>query len=125
MGFLAGLPLIGPILQIITGPIASVFNKFFDKQITQIQADASVDQAAIQNQRDMSQDRLALRIMQDALLVPPIVWTDIYIWDQIVAKTHPDWVWPILGWPQEISYLPYMAAVYLLGATGLVLWKRK
>ena len=121
---LEAIPLLGPLLKLVTGPIASIINKFQDKQITQIQANQAVDTAAIEQAKAVDANRLSLRIAQDMLLFPTIAWVDLYIWDQIVGVKHPELVWPILRWPTEISYLPYMVAVYLLGATGLVLWNR-
>lgn len=121
---LSWLPLLGPILQ----GLGSIYSSFTNKQIAQIQAGTTVTvaetNASVQIIQATAND-ICLRILRDALILFPVVWTALVGWDTIVAKHWPKLMWHVADYPSSLSYLPYAVMVFLLGNIGLNMWTRK
>ncbi|KAH0538981.1 hypothetical protein GP486_008741 [Trichoglossum hirsutum] len=68
---------------------------------------------------------MSFRIMTDAALIMPVVWSALIGWDTIVAKRFPDWMFHVADYPEGVQYIPYGAFAFLFGALGMNMWKRK
>ena|SRR5882762_9696795 len=127
---LSWIPVIGPILSGLLGPIATMFGKFFDSKvaITQATLSTEVEEAKVSAQviHD-TQDDIALRFMRDLAVFPVVVWSCLIGWDTIWAYYPPmkPWIFPIPAYPASVGYLPYVVLVFLFGNIGLNTWKRK
>src|ERR1700744_2536949 len=85
---LGWIPVLGPIIQGITG----IFSKFMDSKVAINQADATRDVAEAQVSAQIihdTNDDICLRLMRDAVCAPVVVWCMIGGWDTIVAKHWP------------------------------------
>lgn len=121
---LGWIPLIGPILQGLFNTVSNIYSKFKDTQIglrVQDTADAQVGAQIIEN----NSQYLSFRIMTDAALIMPVVWSALIGWDTIVAKRYPEWMFHVADYPVTVQYIPYMAFGFLFGALGFNMWKRK
>ena len=121
---LAFLPIIGPIIQGISGIVSSFTNLAGVKLTTasqtviaETQASASIIAA--------TQDSIGLRLMRDLVCFPVVVWSFLMSWDTIVADRYPEWMWHTSGFPDSVGYIPYAVMVFLLGNVGLNMWSRK
>lgn len=117
------LPLIGPILQGLFTTATTVYSKFKDTEVakrTADTADAQVGATMVAN----NMQYLSIRIMTDAALVMPVVWSALIGWDTIVAKRFPDAMFHVVNYPESVQYIPYMAFAFLFGVLGMNIWKR-
>lgn len=118
------LPLIGPILQGLSGLVTP----FFNKEIAVVKAGADVDiattQAATQIIHDTNDD-ISLRVMRDAALLFPVVWSALIGWDTIVSKNWPWLKFGVNSYPESVGYIPYVALAFLFGNIGFKIWKSK
>lgn len=121
---LGWIPILGPIIQGITG----IFGKFMDSKVAINQADATrdVEEAKVSAQiiHDTNDD-ICLRLMRDAVCFPVVVWCMIGGWDTIVAKHWPWLRFLVAEFPPSMSYYPYAVLVFLLGNIGINMWNRK
>lgn len=120
----AWIPLIGPIIQGLLNTASSMYGKFKDTEVAKRTADTADAQVGAQIIENNSQ-YLSFRIMTDAALVMPVVWSALIGWDTIVAKRFPDWMFHVADYPANVQYIPYMAFGFLFGALGFNMWKRK
>jgi len=121
---LSWIPLLGPIIQ----GLSSIFTGFFSEKTAAVQA-ASATTIAETNASvqiiQATQDDIALRIIRDAICVPPAIWSMLIGWDTIVAKHYPAWKFVVADYPSTVSYLPYAVLIFLLGNIGINTWKHK
>lgn len=120
---LSWIPLIGPIIQGFT----SVFSTVFSYKTAQLQAGVAVTTVETNASVAIIQatDNIGIRILRDALILPPVVWAGLTGWDSIVAKHYPHAMWHTVAYPPSLAYLPYAVMVFLLGNIGLNMWNRK
>lgn len=121
---LSWIPLIGPIIQGFT----SVFSTVFNYKTAQLQAGVAVTTVETNASEAIIHDTMAdigIRILRDALILPPVVWSCLVGWDSIVAKHWPSLMWHVAAYPPSLAYLPYAVMVFLLGNIGLNMWNRK
>ncbi len=125
---LSWIPIIGPILQGLLGPIATMFGKFFDSKvaITQATLGAEVEETKVSAQiiKDTADD-IGIRLMRDVVCLPVVVWSGLIGWDTIVAYRFPQYMWHVANYPMSVAYLPYAVLIFLLGNVGFNAWKRK
>ena len=118
------IPLLGPIIQGVSG----IFTGYFSTQTAVVQAGAQVAISETQASTQIIQattDDIGIRILRDALLLGPVVWSGLISWDTIVALHYPDLMFHVAPYPPSLSFLPYAAMVFLLGNIGMNMWKRK
>jgi len=118
------IPVIGPIID----GIVHIFNKYEDTQLGKYKVDGTVDVAGMKASADIiasTKDDIGVRLARDLLLFPVIIWTDLIVWDKIVAIHYPHLVYGVALLPDAISYLPYAAVTFLLGNVGLIAWRRR
>lgn len=118
------LPLIGPILQGLFSTVSSVYFKYKDTEVAKRTADTEDAKVAAQIIHDTNDD-IGLRIIRDAALVPPVLWSFIIGWDTIVAKRYPGWMFHVVNYPEAVQYIPYGAFAFLFGVLGMQIWKRR
>lgn len=121
---LSWLPLIGPIIQGLFNTASGIYSKFKDTQIgmrVQDTADAKVGAEIIESNNQY----LSFRIMTDAALIMPVIWSTLIGWDTIVAKRFPDLMFHVADYPATVQYIPYGAFGFLFGVLGMNMWKRK
>lgn len=120
----AWIPIIGPIID----GIVSMFSKWQDTQLGKYTVDGKVDVEGMRASADIinsTQDDIGVRLMRDLALFPPVVWSAFIGWDTIVAKRFPNLMFKVADYPEAVQYIPYMAFVFLFGAVGLTMWKRR
>lgn len=122
---LGWIPILGPIIQGITG----IFGKFMDSKVAMHQTDATRDvgeaQVSAQIIHDTNDD-ICLRLMRDMACLPVVVWTMLMGWDTIIAKTSwKIYMWHVPDYPVEVRYIPYAILVFLFGNIGINMWNRK
>lgn len=126
---LAFLPIIGPLLQGILGPIVSIFSKWQDTKLgtLTVERNDDVEEAKVSAQIiQTTQDDIGLRLMRDLMVFPIVVWTTLVSWDTIVALRYPEWMFHVAGFDKtSVPYLPYAVIVFLLGNIGINMWTRK
>lgn len=124
MGFLSVIPILGPIFDMV----ARIFGKYEGTQLGKYTIDGKVDVAAMRTSADIiatTRDDIGIRLLRDLALFPPVVWSMLVGWDTIVAKRYPGLMWHVVNYPKAVEYIPYMAFVFLFGAVGLTMWKRR
>lgn len=119
---LSWIPLIGPILTGLFSTASTIYGKFVDKEVTQIQSEVTDAQTVAQTIRDTSDD-LGLCILRDLALLPPVAWSAIIGWDTIVAARYPHLMFHVHNYPPAVQYIPYGAFVFLFGLLGFKIWK--
>jgi len=121
---LSWIPLIGPIIQGIT----SIFSKWQDTELGKYTIDGKVDVEAMKASTsiiDATRDDIGIRLIRDALLLPPVAWAGIVGWDTIVVR-HWNWLYfEVPPYPPSLAYLPGAAFAFLLGNLALNVWRRK
>ncbi len=122
------LPLIGPILQGLATTAGSIYVKYKDTEAAKLQTNrtADIEEAKIgAAQVTNNQEYIGIRILTDAALVMPVIWGALIGWDTIVAIRYPWLKFNVSDYPTNVQYIPYMAYVFLFGALGMNIWKRK
>lgn len=120
---LSWIPLLGPILQGLFNTASAIYSKFKDTQLgmrVQDTADAQIGAQIVQS----NMQYLSIRIMTDAALIMPVVWSALIGWDTIVAKRFPGWMFHVADYPDNVQYIPYGAFAFLFGVLGMNIWKR-
>lgn len=131
---LSFLPIIGPLIQGISGIFTSFFNakvQIKQAEVSQTIAETQASTAIIQ----ATQDSIGLRLMRDIVCFPVVVWSALIGWDTIIGARqsnglpwHPDWIgymFHVGNYPPSVSYIPYAVMVFLLGNIGINMWSRK
>lgn len=121
---LGWIPILGPIIQGITG----IFGKFMDSKVaiqesadTRDIAEATVAAQIIHD----TNDDICLRLMRDMACLPVVVWTMLIGWDTIIAKTSfKTWMWHTADYPDSVKYIPYAILVFLFGNIGINMFNR-
>jgi|SRR6185312_1529567 len=121
---LSWLPLIGPILQGLGSTAVSLYSTFKSTEVEQIKAGVTDAQTSAQIIRDTNDD-ICLRLLRDAALVFPILWSAIIGWDTVVAYHYPELMWRVPDYPVDVRYIPYGAFAFLFGLLGFKVWKNK
>lgn len=121
---LSWIPLLGPILQGLFSTVSTIYGKFKDTEVAKRTADTADAQVGAQIVENNSQ-YLSIRIMTDAALLMPVVWSFLIGWDTIVAYRYPDWMFHVADYPPNVQYIPYGAFAFLFGVLGMNIWKRK
>lgn len=121
---LSWIPLLGPIIQGLLNTASSMYGKFKDTEVAKRQSDTADAQIGAQIIKDTNDD-ISLRIIRDAALVPPVLWSSIIGWDTIVAKRFPDLMFHVADYPDNVQYIPYGAFAFLFGVLGMNIWKRR
>lgn len=120
------IPIIGPVID----GIVAIFSKQKDTEVEKYKVDGKIDVEAMKASSriiEATKDDIGTRLARDILIFPWAVYGGLTGWDYTVAKHWPSLVFvttpvdPRSG----LEYLPYMVFVYLLGAVGLNIWKRK
>jgi len=128
LSFLSWIPIIGPVLQGLLGPIATMFGKWQDTQLGKItverQQDTEEAKVSAQIIHD-TQDDIGLRVLRDIAITPVVAWSGLIGWDTIVALRFPELQFHVANYPDTVAYLPYAVIVFLFGNIGLNIWKRK
>lgn len=122
LGILSRIPILGPIVDIIKGQQNLAAIKYKE--------DGTVDIAAVKASADViaqTKDDIGTRLARDIVILPWAAYGGLSGWDYTVAKHWPSLVWNTTVVPPEsgLQYLPYMVFVYLLGAAGFAIWKRR
>lgn len=128
------IPLIGPILQGLSG-IVSSFTNLAGIKITTASQVAIAETQTSANIIQSTQDDILLRILRDATILPVVVWSMAIGWDTLISgRDHAgnlyhtwaaDWIWHVPDYPPSVAYLPYMVLVFLFGNIGLNMWRHK
>lgn len=122
---LGWIPIIGPIIQGITG----IFSKYMDTKVQLHQADATRDVAEAQVSAQIihdTNDDICLRLLRDMIIFPIAIWTMLIGWDTIIAKTSWNvWMWHVADYPDGVKYIPYAVIVFLFGNIGINMFNRK
>lgn len=121
---LSWIPLIGPIIQGILNTAASMYGKFKDTEVAKRTADTADAQVGAQIIQSNMQ-YLSIRIMTDAALIMPVVWSFLIGWDTIVALRYPYLKFNVSDYPEGVRYIPYAALAFLFGVLGMNMWARK
>ena len=122
LSILSNIPILGPIVDIIKGHQNLVVEKY--------KTDGTVDIEAMKASAQIiesTKDDIGTRLARDILIFPWAIYGGLTGWDYTVALHWPSLVWTTKVVPVEsgLAYLPYMVCVYLLGATGLTIWRRR
>lgn len=124
---LGWIPILGPIVQGITG----IFGKFMDSKVAINAADATrdVEEAKVSAQIiQTTNDDICLRLLRDIYCTPACIHLLLVSWDTIIAETthiSHKWMWHTATYPASYAWYPTTVAVFLLGNIGLNMWKRK
>ena len=118
------IPLVGPILQGLFSTASSIYSTFKSTQVEQIKADVETSKVAAQIIHDTNDD-ISLRIMRDAALVFPVIWSGLIGWDTIVSHRWSYLMFHVNNYPDKVGYIPYAALAFLFGNIGFNIWKRK
>lgn len=121
---LSWIPLLGPILQGLFSTATTIYGKFKDTEVAKRTADTADAQIGAQV-IESNMQYMSIRIMTDAALLMPVVWSFLIGWDTIVAKRFPDWMFHVADYPPSVTYIPYGAFAFLFGVLGMNIWKRK
>lgn len=121
---LSWIPLLGPILQGLSSIVGSITNLGAVKLQTAAQTTIAETQASVQIIQATNDD-IGIRILRDASLVMPVLWSMFMGWDTIVADRWPSLMWHTANYPTSVSYLPYAAMIFLLGNIGINAWKNR
>ena len=122
---LSFLPIIGPLLQGLVGPIfdgiGGILGKYWDNktQVLKTETDGSVKII------EATKDDWGVRLARDVLIWPWAAWGGAIGWDSLIARSHPDWMFHPVAIPEAVAYMPYAVIVFLLGNIGLNMWKNK
>lgn len=131
---LAFLPLLGPLLQGLLGPIiggvTSIFGKYWDSKVALARTDADVtktETTASVNIIKATEEDWGVRLARDVLIWPWAVWGGAIGWDSLIAKTHPTWMLHPVDIPPGATwgYMPYAVVIFLLGNIGFEIWKKR
>lgn len=120
---LSWIPLLGPILQGLFSTASTIYSKFKDTEVAkrvQDTADAQIGAQIVQS----NMQYLSIRIMTDAALIMPVVWSALIGWDTIVAIRYPELKFNVADYPTNVQYIPYGAFAFLFGVLGMNIWKR-
>lgn len=123
LSFLSWIPLLGPILQGISGLITP----FTNLDATKIKSAAHVDIAETQASVAIIQatnDDILLRILRDAFCLPAVILTWFVCWDTLWALHDRTLMWKTAALPPSYSWYPTAVAVFLLGNIGLNMFNR-
>jgi hypothetical protein len=118
------IPLIGPIIQ----GVVSIFTKQQDTSLAKYKAGVEADTEDAKTSAriiEATRDDISIRIMRDAVLITPVVWSALIGWDTIVAMRWPWLMFHVADYPPNVAYLPYAAIAFLLGNIGINAWKRR
>jgi len=122
---LSFLPIIGPILQGLIGPIftgvSDILGKYWSNK-TEILKTETIGSVEIIKATETD---WGVRLARDILIWPWAAWGGAIGWDSLIAKTHSDWMLHPVAVPEAIAYMPYAVMVFLLGNIGLTMWKNK
>lgn len=124
LSILTWIPLIGPIIEGLFG----FLNKRQDNALAKykIGTEADVEDAKTSARIiEATKDDIGLRLLRDAMLLFPVIWSALIGWDTIVAIRFPDLMWHTSDYPEGVRYLPYAAVTFLLGNIGINAWKRR
>lgn len=124
LSILGWIPLLGPILQGISGLITPFTNLSATKiktaaevTIAETQASVSIIQA--------TNDDILLRILRDAFCLPAVILTWFICWDTLWAEHAREMMWHTAALPPSYAWYPTTVAVFLVGNIGLNMWNRK
>jgi hypothetical protein len=120
------IPIIGPIID----GIVSIWKGHQQLESVKYTVDGKVDVAAIEASTkviEATRDDIGTSLARDVLIFPWALYGGITGWDYLMANRFPELVWSTAPVPEAsgLAYLPYMVFVYLLGAVGLNIWRRK
>jgi hypothetical protein len=128
---LALIPIIGPIIEGLIGPlvngVVSIFTKVEDTKVETYKTDADVAKTEISASTttlNIFKDDWGVRLARDLILFPTSAHIAIYIWDRTVAISHPNWVVGVLSL-DAIPYLTYAVLAFLFGLGAMNIWKFK
>lgn len=121
---LSWIPLLGPILQGLFSTASSIYATFKSTQVEQIKADTTVAVASAE-MVESNNHYLSIRILTDAALLMPVVWSFLIGWDTVVSKRFPDLMFHVADYPKNVQYIPYGAFAFLFGVLGMNIWKNK
>ena len=121
---LSWIPLLGPILQGLFSTASSIYSTFKSTQVEQIKADVETSKVAAQIIRDTNDD-IGLRILRDAAILGPVIWSALISYDTIVSHRWPQYMFHVNDFPSNVGYIPYAALAFLFGNIGFNIWKRK
>lgn len=121
---LSWIPLLGPILQGLFSTASSMYGKFKDTEVAKRTADTEDARVGAQIIHDTNDD-ISLRIIRDAALLGPVVWSALISWDTIVALRYPELKFRVVDYPLAVQYIPYGAFAFLFGVLGMNIWKRR
>lgn len=127
---LSWIPIIGPILQGLLGPISTIFAKWQDTKLETLKTvrSSDIEEAKVSAQIiQTTQDDIGLRLMRDLVCFPVVVWVCLVTWDTIIAESaFKEYMWHTAGFDKtSAAYLPYAVITFLLGNIGINMWNRK
>lgn len=124
LSLLGWIPLVGPILQGISGLITP----FTNVAITKIKTAGDVTIAETQASTQIIQatnDDIGLRILRDAFCIGAVVIALFVCWDTLWAEHDPSLMWHVANFPPSFAWYPTTVATFLLGNIGLNMWNRR
>lgn len=124
LSLLTWIPLLGPIIEGFFGWL----NKRQDNALEKFKVSTGADVEDGKTSAriiEATQDDIGIRLLRDAAIIFPVIWSMLIGWDTIVAKRFPDLMWHVANYPDSVAYLPYAALGFLLGNIGINAWKRR
>lgn len=118
------LPLIGPIIEGFFGFLNKRNDNALEKYKTGVSADVEDAKTSV-SIIEATKDDIGLRLLRDAAILFPVIWSMLIGWDTVVAKRYPGLMWHVANYPDTVAYLPYAALCFLLGNIGINAWKRR
>lgn len=117
------LPIIGPILQYLVGPIFDYLGKKEDTKTVEIKTAGAIKQAQIASETVELQTRANVaiamkddpgsRVNRDLIMFPVALWICAKTWYLMFHGLVPEYTWEVLDWTKETQYIPYAVIAYL------------
>lgn len=129
---LSFLPVLGPILQGLIGPlftgVSDILGKYWGSKVETAKVAADVVKTeTVESNKTLSifEKDWGVRLARDIVILPWSLWLGGYGWDTFVAIRWPQLMIHIADTPAAVSYIPYAVLVFLLGNIGLNMFNRK
>lgn len=120
---LSFIPIIGPIIQGLSGIIGALTNT----EVVKFQTQATVETAAIQASAQIIQATehdWGVRLARDLIMFPVSCWMGLIVWDSIFYQ-YPWLVFTVSKLPDSIAYMPYAVLAFLFGSAAMNVWRTK
>jgi hypothetical protein len=117
------------LISLLLGGVSSFFTGLFNKETTQIKADADVTIAETKGSTQIihdTADDIGVKLCRDLIMWPVATLTALLTWDNIILHSHPTWVIVVESFEKNpgFEYLPYAVITFLFGNIGINMWSR-